>query len=1762
MNPWKDIAPYKTSDAANFKGRDEDIKKFSRILQQNDFSVLYAESGIGKTSFINAGIIPAFADSEYYFVRIEFPLEVLASKTVSQDVLIANLEGWLCSKIFNEKIVESRLKSGLSTFTSLSDDAKLKNNLWWRLHAYEYIKDEKVVKPFIIFDQFEEIFQKASNEILKELFSILDSISGHIPPTNILKKLEEYEAQGIYIPLDNIIDFKVLFSMRKEYLAEFDYWTNDIFSNTQLLQSRMILLPFTRSQAEEVITGQVVEGKIVDSLTDIKDDILKLFEERAQTTTVHNRDKHVYEAFLLSVVCSRLHSIATNKQTAKLVKENIANIELKELILKFYNESVGDIVPQRHLKIIENELVDNSGGRNRVKPTTDNLLSIRFQQRYLPKLKERHIVKSADGYVELIHDRVADAVFYKRKENNRKIWFVLQRVFLLLAILCMTAGAIRLCWSTPFLTNYGSREIIYRETISYPEDAGIHNFFKIHAEKLILNNDKFSIDTFKGDFPRNIKQLEITGEKPIKADVGYISLPDLTELTLSDSITELSGRITSSNLHHLRLPYNIYVGGIKPSFFKGNDSLEIEVPESAKNRYVWENRILWDIKNKAIIYAQAGADTLLCFPVQLYDCDKLKYNYRNFRNAKDEKAIIEVEGRSIKSAELFYNTEIDLSGSEYDSITVIESKAFYNFRNLKSVKLPRNLVEIGWGAFSGCSSLQDVEFPASLRKIEAEAFAECKNLTCISLPDTLDLEGYAFAGCSRLKNVQLPDSIKLDTHIKLAGNYDDAFCSQFTGCDSIEKFTFSPQSSFCEKGGIIFYNDKPCFFIPQKDITYNSTSIETRNGIVTYSFDIEVNNKPYTIRQDIFVTGNKRHDARIGYWGVPIIHNPDSVEYISVDKGLIFANYSKLRELHIGNIGQRKPEIYLPEIHKAQVTLYVPYGCKEYYSGPQYARFKEIKEDPWFTRLAFVWKDMLNLTLNQSTALYILCIGTIIICFIAIFRIHRKGLLKKNEKSRTPFVLNCRCAFFAFIVVLVFAFTWISIYWFIFFLFEKYCHIKELYIYIHIAIFIVSSILAAISTWLLVFNRNIDMWLAIRNAVHQCIVKCRTITIAEIKESIKETRDRLIELSKKWGKILLFIILLSVLGYWFDAEKDSWERNIREAEKYISFEEEEKDYYAKADSLLYNGLPEWKFMLSEEQKDRVKTIYNKLSDKYGISNVKSIEEMQFIQPEHERDVTSVAFSNNDSLIVTGSRDGTAIIWNAITGNSTRRLRGHKSYVISGAFSNNDSLIVTGSWDNTAIIWDAKTGDTIRTLRGHKSFVTSVAFSNNDSLIVTDSWDKTAIIWDAQTGDTIRTLRGHTSVVTSVAFSNNDSLIVTGSRDKTAKIWNAKTGDSIRTLRGHKNDVNSVAFSNNDSLIVTGSRDDTAIIWDAKTGDTIRTLRGHTSVVTSVAFSNNDSLIVTGSWDKTAIIWDAKTGYSIRTLRGHKDDVTSVAFSNNDSLIVTGSEDKTAIIWNAKTGDSIRTLGHTNAKGYMADILLSPKHNLACTFDDIAAIWDAETGDTIRTLRRHKYDVTSVAFSNNGSLIVTGSEDNTAIIWDAKTGDTIRTLRGHKDNVTSAAFSKNDCLIVTGSRDNTVIIWDAKTGDTIRSIPIKNYVRFSAFIQNDKRILLGRLNNIHIFDLDGNEKGTVELKEDIKKIDIDKMLVICDNNWIYDLKAKKYIYNLHCKDIRNISFTEKRDEYLIITENKEVKRIKVLTLNEFIECCHNAITQQGENASNK
>jgi hypothetical protein len=102
--------------------------------------------------------------------------------------------------------------------------------------------------------------------------------------------------------------------------------------------------------------------------------------------------------------------------------------------------------------------------------------------------------------------------------------------------------------------------------------------------------------------------------------------------------------------------------------------------------------------------------------------------------------------------------------------------------------------------------------------------------------------------------------------------------------------------------------------------------------------------------------------------------------------------------------------------------------------------------------------------------------------------------------------------------------------------------------------------------------------------------------------------------------------------------------------------------------------------------------------------------------------------------------------------------------------------------------------------------------------------------------------------------------------------------------------------------------------------------------------------------------------------------------------------------------------------------------VTASLDKTARIWDAATAKEIAVLRGHEDTVYSAAFSPDGSRIVTASLDKTARIWDAATAKEIAVLRGHNYSVTSAAFSPDGSRIVTASLDGTARIWDAATAN--------------------------------------------------------------------------------------------------------------------------------------
>ena len=84
--------------------------------------------------------------------------------------------------------------------------------------------------------------------------------------------------------------------------------------------------------------------------------------------------------------------------------------------------------------------------------------------------------------------------------------------------------------------------------------------------------------------------------------------------------------------------------------------------------------------------------------------------------------------------------------------------------------------------------------------------------------------------------------------------------------------------------------------------------------------------------------------------------------------------------------------------------------------------------------------------------------------------------------------------------------------------------------------------------------------------------------------------------------------------------------------------------------------------------------------------------------------------------------------------------------------------------------------------------------------------------------------------------------------------------------------------------------------------------------------------------------------------------------------------------------------------------------------------DVSNFKCLKTLEGHSETVFSVAYSSDGTKIISGSNDETIKIWEANTGECLKTLKGHSDWVYSVAYSPDGTKIISGSRDETIKIW--------------------------------------------------------------------------------------------------------------------------------------------
>ncbi len=112
--------------------------------------------------------------------------------------------------------------------------------------------------------------------------------------------------------------------------------------------------------------------------------------------------------------------------------------------------------------------------------------------------------------------------------------------------------------------------------------------------------------------------------------------------------------------------------------------------------------------------------------------------------------------------------------------------------------------------------------------------------------------------------------------------------------------------------------------------------------------------------------------------------------------------------------------------------------------------------------------------------------------------------------------------------------------------------------------------------------------------------------------------------------------------------------------------------------------------------------------------------------EHEAGVNTVAFSPDGKWVVSGSDDGTAVVWEAATGRQVARFE-HGDDVTAVAFSPDGKWVVSGSADGTAVVWEAATGREVARFV-HGDAVTAVAFSPDGQWVVSGGCEERKEGW--------------------------------------------------------------------------------------------------------------------------------------------------------------------------------------------------------------------------------------------------------------------------------------------------------------------------------------------------------------------------------------------------------------------------------------------------
>ncbi len=336
-HPWLGLASFSEETRGYFYGREDEVAELARRVQRKLLTILFGQSGLGKTSILRAGIVPRLRPEGYcpVYVRIDYARE---SPPPAEQI--------------KEAIFRATQASGAWTQSGVAAEGE---SLWEFLHHRDdVLKDAsgRTLIPLLIFDQFEEIFtiaqgdefgRRRAAQFLEDLADLVENRA----PKALEERIEHDEAAASRFDFARA-DYRILIALREDYLAHLEGLKGLMPSITQ---NRMRLARMTGAQALAAVRkpgGRLVSEEVAEAIVRFV----------AGGSELANAE---VEPSLLSLICRELNNARIAQRQGEISAAVLAGSR-ETILSEFYERALAD-APAGVRQVIEDHLLTDSGYR-------------------------------------------------------------------------------------------------------------------------------------------------------------------------------------------------------------------------------------------------------------------------------------------------------------------------------------------------------------------------------------------------------------------------------------------------------------------------------------------------------------------------------------------------------------------------------------------------------------------------------------------------------------------------------------------------------------------------------------------------------------------------------------------------------------------------------------------------------------------------------------------------------------------------------------------------------------------------------------------------------------------------------------------------------------------------------------------------------------------------------------------------------------------------------------------------------------------------------------------------------------------------------------------------------------------------------------------------------------------------------------------------------------------------------------------------------